>query len=106
MSNEISNHSRPLISLESVRSEGQAQARSRDQTASPALTKNADQVSLTGETQLLRAIEQSLKTEPVVNQQKVDRVKAAIKSGEFEVNPEKIASKLFDLESHLAHGTK
>jgi len=49
----------------------------------------------------LKTLEQQLGQESVVNEQKVAHVRAALQSGSYQVDPEKIAEKMLDLESNI-----
>ena len=63
-----------------------------------------DSVSLTSSTQQLSQVQRKGAEAPV-NQEKVDRLKKAIQSGEYQINPESLALKISTLESEL-FGTK
>nr|WP_136249995.1 flagellar biosynthesis anti-sigma factor FlgM [Ningiella ruwaisensis] len=67
------------------------------QTAAPA---KQDSVSLTQSAQQLANV-QKKGSEAPVNQEKVDRLKKAINSGEYRVNPEVLANKIAVLESQI-----
>lgn len=60
-----------------------------------------DQVSLTPTAQQLRGLEQQIADQPVVDSQKVNAVKEALANGSFEINPERIATKMMSLEKAL-----
>jgi len=64
-------------------------------------TGSADQVSLTPTAQQLRGLEQQIADQPVVDTQKVNAVKDALANGSFEINPDRIAAKMMDLEKAL-----
>lgn len=49
----------------------------------------------------LNALEKQLSQEPLVNEQKIARVRAALENGNYQVDSEKIAQKMLDFESHL-----
>ena len=59
-----------------------------------------DSVSLTSSAQQLSQV-QKKGAEAPVNQEKVDRLKKAIQSGEYQINPESLAQKISTLESEL-----
>ena len=59
-----------------------------------------DSVSLTSSAQQLSQV-QKKGVEAPVNQEKVDRLKKAIQSGEYQINPESLAQKISTLESEL-----
>ena len=63
-----------------------------------------DSVSLTSSAQQLSQVQRK-GVEAPVNQEKVDRLKKAIQSGEYQINPESLARKISILESEL-FGTK
>ena len=57
-------------------------------------------MSLTQSAQQLNQV-QKKGSEAPVNQEKVDRLKKAIQSGEYKVNPEVLANKIAKLESEI-----
>ncbi|MFT5841109.1 MAG: negative regulator of flagellin synthesis FlgM [Flavobacteriales bacterium] len=59
-----------------------------------------DSVSLTSSAQQLSQV-QKKGAEAPINQEKVDRLKKAIQSGEYQINPESLAQKISTLESEL-----
>ena len=60
-----------------------------------------DQVTLTGTAARLRAIEQQLARVPVVDLERVQSMQDAIKSGEYRVDPQRVADKMIELEAAL-----
>ncbi|GFD88141.1 flagellar biosynthesis anti-sigma factor FlgM [Tenacibaculum sp. KUL152] len=78
----------------------QAQQQASAQTASTAPAPRQDSVSLTQSAQQLNQV-QKKGSEAPVNQEKVDRLKKAIQSGEYRVNPEVLANKIAKLESEI-----
>jgi negative regulator of flagellin synthesis FlgM len=58
-------------------------------------------VQLTGAARSLAAIEQSLFSLPAVDEKRVAEVKRRFESGEYRVDPQRIADKLLNLESDL-----
>lgn len=81
---------------------GNAQQSSAQKSATAGVRQ--DSVSLTTSAQQLSQVQRK-STEAPVNQEKVDRLKKAIQSGEYQVNPESLAQKISTLESEL-FGTK
>ncbi|MDP5032934.1 MAG: flagellar biosynthesis anti-sigma factor FlgM [Paraglaciecola sp.] len=67
-------------------------------------TNRQDSVSLTQSAQQLVQVQRK-GTEAPINQEKVDRIKKAIQSGQYSVNPEALAKKIANMESEL-FGTK
>ena len=59
-----------------------------------------DSVSLTTSAQQLSQVQRK-GVEAPVNQEKVDRLKKVIQSGEYQINPESLAQKISTLESEL-----
>lgn len=70
-------------------------------TASEQSGAASDRVSLTGEAQKLKELETELASQPVVDSQRVNAVRAAVEDGSFAVNPERIAEKMISLEQAL-----
>lgn len=70
------------------------------QTAQAAQAPRQDSVSLTQSAQQLNQVQKRGGDAPV-NQEKVDRLKAAVQSGEYQVNPDALASRIARLESQL-----
>ncbi len=62
---------------------------------------DGDQVTLTGTAARLRAIEQQLARVPVVDLERVQSMQDAIKSGEYRVDPQRVADKMIELEAAL-----
>jgi negative regulator of flagellin synthesis FlgM len=75
------------------------QGTERRDTPAPLPTPVTDRVSVTSEAARLQEIEEHLLSVPEVNAQKVAEIKAAIASGTFEINPQRIAEKLIAFES-------
>ena len=78
----------------------QATAQNAQQTQQAAAAPRQDSVSLTQSAQQLNQV-QKKGTEAPVNQEKVDRLKKAIQSGEYEINPQSLARKIARLESEI-----
>ena len=66
-------------------------------------TAAIDSVSLTDTAARLQKLESTIAELPVVDAQRVDSIRSAIAKGDYQVNPERIADKLLDLDSKL-HG--
>ncbi len=58
-----------------------------------------DTVSLTDMASRLQSLEHKLASQPDVDQAHVNRVRDAITSGEYRVDPDRIADKMMDFES-------
>lgn len=73
-------------------------------TSSPdnkATTVKPDSVSLTSEAQQLQKMQQNLNTASTGNESKVEQLKKAVASGEYQVNSEAVAKKMFSFEANL-----
>ena len=79
--------------------QSQQQASAQNAAAVPAAPRQ-DSVSLTQSAQQLNQV-QKKGSEAPVNQEKVERLKKAIQSGEYRVNPEVLANKIAKLESEI-----
>jgi negative regulator of flagellin synthesis FlgM len=107
--NNINNGSHKA-SVDNQKISQQQQALNNGNTQQSSLQKAAsvgvsqDSVSLTSSAQQLSQVQRK-GVEAPVNQEKVDRLKKAIESGEYQVNPESLAQKISALESEL-FGTK
>jgi len=58
-------------------------------------------VHLTGAARGLAALEQSLQSQPVVDEARVAAVKERLQKGSYEVDPQRVADKLLRLDSDL-----
>lgn len=84
--------------ISGINSSKPQQANSQNEQASND-TEATHQCKNTAETS--NTPEKQLSQDPQVNEQKIARVRAALESGNYEVDSEKIAQKMLDLESHL-----
>lgn len=78
----------------------QSQQQASDVAAKTQSAPRQDSVSLTQSAQQLNQV-QKKGTEAPVHQEKVDRLKKAIQSGEYKVNPEVLANKIAKAESEI-----
>ncbi len=60
-----------------------------------------DSVNLTNTASMLKNMEATLSSVPVVDHQRVANIKQAISNGTFNVNPDRVASKMMNLESMI-----
>ena len=63
----------------------------------------ADTVKLTGTASQLRGLEQQLAAQPIVDTQRVSAIRHEINSGQFAVNPHRIADKMIQIESMIGN---
>ncbi len=61
-------------------------------------TAGQDTVSLTDTAARMRSLENTVASMPVVYSQRVAEIKQAIVEGTYEINPERIAEKMLDME--------
>lgn len=60
-----------------------------------------DSVSLTPQAQQMSQVQKKADQAPAVDQKKIDKLKKAIESGEYKVNPEKLAASIAKFEFSL-----
>ena len=68
---------------------------------SDAKPDSRDTVQLTDSARALQELEKALADAPVVDSKRVDEIRQAIASGTYEVDAERVAQKLIDLETLL-----
>jgi negative regulator of flagellin synthesis FlgM len=75
-----------------------------DATATAAQTPVAasSPVRITDQARQLAALEQALNDVPAVNESRVEAIRLALETGQYEVNPERIADKLLRTERELS----
>ncbi len=73
----------------------------RPETDKPQQEHTADTVQLTDSAKQLRQLEEILANQPVTDAKRVEEIKEAIASGEYEINAERIAEKLLQLDKEL-----
>ena len=62
---------------------------------------HSDQVTITPSAAKLQAVEQKLAAVPVVDQQRVEQLRSAIESGEYQVDAKRTAEKFLQFECNL-----
>ncbi|MFB2866109.1 flagellar biosynthesis anti-sigma factor FlgM [Aeromonas sp. MdU4] len=80
---------------------GSKSVTSSPENESKAATVKLDSVSLTNEAQQLQKMQQNLNTASTGNESKVERLKKAVASGEYQVNSDAVAKKMFNFETNL-----
>jgi negative regulator of flagellin synthesis FlgM len=82
---------------------GKSVSRTGDaQKSSAESAGSASPVRITDQAKQLAALEQAVQTLPIVDEARVAAIRLAIERGEYEVSPERIATKLLQVESELA----
>ena len=79
-------------------------ANTKQATSSPdnrAATVKTDSVSLTNEAQQLQQMQKNLNSASTGNESRVESLKKAVANGEYQVNSEAVAKKMFSFESNL-----
>jgi negative regulator of flagellin synthesis FlgM len=81
----------------------QVQQQSTQTAATGTQVKNSgqDSVSITPQAKQLNELQKKAADAPVVNQKKIDELKKAISSGEYKINPEKLAASIANFEFNL-----
>lgn len=82
----------------------QAQAKQAVQNsaaAEQAKSASKDSVSLTPQAQKLNELQKKTEDGPIVNQKKIEQLKKAIISGEYKIDPEKLAASIAGFEFKL-----
>ncbi|MGL6349784.1 MAG: flagellar biosynthesis anti-sigma factor FlgM [Aeromonas sp.] len=82
-------------------SQGTSSQSVRSSPQHKAATTQQDSVSLTSEAQQLQKMQQNLNTASTGNESKVEQLKRAVASGEYQVNSEAVAKKMLNLEGTL-----
>ena len=70
----------------------------------PAAGASADTVELTGAAQDIKSATAASAAAPVVDEERVARIKAAVQAGTYQVYPDRVADKILQFESHLNNG--
>jgi len=60
-----------------------------------------DSVSITPQAKQLNELQKKVADAPVINQKKIDELKKAISSGDYKINPEKLAASIVNFEFKL-----
>jgi negative regulator of flagellin synthesis FlgM len=64
-------------------------------------SSDSDSVSLTDAAAQLRDLEQSVSSLPEVDNQRTEKIREAVASGSYQVNPQRVADKLASFETAL-----
>jgi negative regulator of flagellin synthesis FlgM len=82
-----------------------AKSTANNATQADANTSNpktiTDAVTITNQASKLKALEDSVSTQSVVDSERVEQLKSAIDSGDYKVDPQRVAEKFLQFESNL-----
>ena len=67
----------------------------------PAPQPRGENVVLSNEARALQSMEQQLRSQPDIDKEKVERIKAQIDSGTYRVDAQKLAQKMLDIEKGI-----
>jgi negative regulator of flagellin synthesis FlgM len=83
--------------------QNQVKQQSAQAVSSNAQVKNSgqDSVSITPQAKQLNELQKKAADAPVINQKKIDELKKVISSGEYKINPEKLAASIANFEFKL-----
>ena len=93
------NHTQRTVDGSQVQVARNEPTKTQQQTGRPS---TVDTVSLTDTASRLRSLENTIANLPVVDTQRVQDIQKSIADGTFEVNPQRIADKMFGFESELS----
>lgn len=101
MANDISGINSPRTQQSSERNVTNAKKESGDSSkaASSRSSSGSDKLSLTDTAERLKALEYQLAQQPEVDRNRVSSVQDAISSGEYKVDPERVADKMINFEA-------
>ena len=104
MAIEISGHNPAQLSNAKAETKGQIgrtdPAVPKQQTGQPS---TPDTVTLTDTAAKLHKLEAIIQAAPIVDTARVEDVRQAIRSGHFQINPQRVAEKLANFEKALGH---
>ena len=103
MSININNlqNSNPIKQKVEQQNQVKEQAAQSQASATQAKVASRDSVSITPQAQQLNELQKKAANAPETNQKKVEQLKKAIESGEYKINPEKLAASIAKFEFSL-----
>jgi len=84
-----------------LQSQVKQQATQNAVTSEQTKTASRDSVSITPQAKQLSELQKKAQEAPVMNQKKIEQLKQAITSGEYKINPEKLAASIAGFEFKL-----
>lgn len=101
MSNPINGISRGNIPTPPATGKANGAAKSDGSGKSGATPAAQDAVNLTNAAETIQELEKSLATDASISSDKVEAIKTALNSGEYQINPDLIAEKFLEVERAL-----
>lgn len=99
MANDISGINSSRSQQTSERAISSEKKNSNSSTSSSSTSPNADKVSLTDTAARLKALEHQLSQQPEIDDQRVSDVQKAVSSGDYKVDPQRVADKMMNFEA-------
>ncbi len=103
MVNNISNLNKGQQVKQVVEQQNDVQQKAMQAASSSQQTKQAgqDSVSITPQAQQMSQLQKKSGEEPIINQKKIQQLQKAIASGEYKINPDKLAASIANFEFNL-----
>jgi len=98
--NNLSN-SNPIKQKVDQQTQVKQQANQQSVSAQQGKAASADSVSITPQAMKMSELQKKSLDGPAIDQKKIDQLKLAISSGEYKVNPEKLANSIAGFEFKL-----
>jgi len=98
--NNLSNNN-PIKQKVDQQAQVKQQANQNTVTAEQSKMASKDSVSITPQAKRLSELQKKAQDAPVVSQKKIEQLKKAISSGEYKINPEKLAASIANFEFKL-----
>jgi len=98
--NNLSNNNQVKQKLEQ-QVQSKQQVSERANVSQQAKLATRDSVSITPQAQQMNELQKKAADSPVLNQKKIAELKSAIASGDYKINPEKLAASIANFEFEL-----
>lgn len=74
---------------------------SNNSAAETGTASSSDEVKISSEAQVMKKLESEIKAMPDIDQGKINRIKDALRSGEYQINYDRLATAIEKFESEL-----